>query len=321
MKFKDYYSILGVTKNADNKEIKKAYRKLARKYHPDINHEPGAEQKFKEVAEAYEVIGDPVNRKKYDDLGAHWKSGQDFTPPPGWRPESSGGGGADFGGETFGASDFGEFSDFFSTLFGGAQGSGPFHAGAHQTWRMRGQDHEAALDITLEEAFAGTQKTISLQATDMDENGRIVRNTKNMQVVIPPGTGDNSRMRLAGQGGSGMGGAPAGHLYLRIHILPHERYQLKGRDLIAPLPVAPYQAALGGRVMLETLDHHKVALTLPEGTSGGAQLRLRGKGLPAYGKKPAGDLLVQIKIALPKKLSEKERALYEALKKCSGAQE
>ena len=321
MKFNDYYAILGVPKNADEKTIKKAYRKLARKYHPDINHESGAEQKFKEAAEAYEVIGNPENRKKYDELGASWKSGQDFTPPPGWRPPSSTGrpfSGADFGGESFRTDDLGGFSDFFSTLFGGSQGGGSFRGGA-PNWRTRGQDHEAALDITLEEAFAGAQKQVSLLATDVDENGRVIRNTKNIQVTIPPGTGDNSRIRLAGQGGSGMGGAPDGHLYLRIHVQPHDRYQLKARDLIVSLPIAPWLAALGGRVTLETPDHRKVAVTLPEGTSGGTQLRLRGKGLPAYGKKPAGDLQVQVKIVLPKKLSDKERELYEALKQCDGA--
>lgn len=320
MKYKDYYAILGVSKSATDRDIKKAYRRLARKYHPDLNHEPGAEQKFKDAAEAYEVIGDPENRRKYDALGAGWKSGQDFTPPPGWRPNAPGGAQADFSGETFGGDDLGGFSDFFSSLFGGIHAEGgPFQSGSQHAWRMRGQDHEAALDITLEEAVAGTQKSFALQTTDLDEQGRVVRKTKNIQVTIPPGTGDNSRIRLAGQGGSGMGGAPDGHLYLRVRVLPHEHCLLKGRDLWITLPVAPYRAALGGRVTLEMPTHEKIGLTLPEGTSGGAQLRLRGRGLPACGKKPAGDLIVQIKITVPKKLSEKERALYTELEQCAGA--
>ncbi|MDD4735265.1 MAG: DnaJ C-terminal domain-containing protein [Kiritimatiellae bacterium] len=316
MKYKDYYAILGIDKNAGEKDIKKAYRKLARKFHPDINHDAGAEQKFKEATEAYDVIGDPEKRKKYDELGANWKAGQDFSPPPGWR-HPPGGMGTDFSGQAFSSEDFGGFSDFFSSLFGGAQ-TGSFAGGA-PNWRMRGQDHEASMDITLEEAVHGTRKGIALQTTDLDENGRVIRATKNMQVSIPPGTGDHSRIRLAGQGGSGMGGAPAGHLYLRVHILPHPRFQLKGRDLQTTLQIPPYDAALGARVMVQALDGHKLAVNLPAGTSSGAQLRLKGRGLPASGKKPAGDLLVQIKISVPKNLSEQERTLYEELKKCAGA--
>ncbi len=317
MKYKDYYAILGVEKAANEKDIKKAYRKLARKFHPDINHDAGAEQKFKEATEAYDVIGDPEKRKKYDELGANWKAGQDFSPPPGWHPPRRGAG-ADFSSQTFGPEDFGGFSDFFSTLFGGDAQSGHFSGGG-PNWRMRGQDHEASMDITLEEAVHGTRKAIALQTTDLDEHGRIARATKNMQVNIPPGTGDNARIRLAGQGGSGMGGAPAGHLYLRVHIQPHPRIHLKGRDLQTTLQIPPYDAALGARIMVEGLDGRKLALNLPAGTSSGTQLRLKGRGLPASGKKPAGDLLVQIKITIPKTLSEKERALYEELKKCADA--
>ena len=317
MKYKDYYAILGVSKSATEKDIKKAYRKLARKYHPDINHETGAEQKFKEATEAYEVIGDPEKRKKYDELGANWKAGQDFSPPPGWNPPPGAETGhADFGAGSFSAEDFGGFSDFFSSLFGGAQGS-PFSGGGAANWRMRGQDHEALLDISLEEAVHGARKTVALQTTDVDPNGHIVRAVKNLQVTIPPGTGDNARIRLAGQGGSGIGGAPAGHLYLRIHILPHHRFQLKGRDLLLPLSIPPHDAALGARITVETLDHRKLALTLPPGTSAGARLRLKGRGLPPTGRKPAGNLLVEIKIQIPRNLSEKERSLYEQLKTCA----
>ena len=320
VKFKDYYSVLGVDKKASEKDIKKAYRKLARKYHPDINSEPQAEQRFKEASEAYEVLGDAEKRAKYDRLGANWKAGQDFTPPPGWQSQQRSTGGPQYqqyytsGG--FNAEDLGGFSDFFEAMFRGGAG-GQRSNPRRQTWKERGQDHEAEIEIPLVEAVTGVRKTITLQAAEMDDRGQVVRKNKTLQVTIPPGTGDNSRIRLAEQGSPGIGGGAPGHLYLRVHILPHSTYHLQGRDLQTRLPVAPWEAALGKKITLTTLQGKKMAVTVPAGTSSGAQLRLKGQGLPAHGHKKAGDLLVDIQIKIPGTLSEAERKLYEQLAEVS----
>jgi len=318
MKYKDYYATLGVDRKASAKDIKKAYRKQARKYHPDVNHSPDAEEKFKDAAEAFEVIGNEDNRKKYDQLGANWKKGQDFSAPPGWGSQGAGSQYQYYSGGQASPEEFGDFSDFFSSMFGGGMGgtrSGTSSPGAQ--WKTRGQDHEADIEISLEDAFYGTKQNIALQTAEVSPDGQVLRKTKNIHVTIPAGTGDNSRIRLADQGGAGVGGGQPGHLYLRVHIKKHPRFTLQGRNLLMQLPVAPWEAALGKKITIETIDHKKAAITLPPAAQSGKLLRMKGKGLPAIGKKHAGDLIVEIIIKLPEKLSEKERKLFEELAETS----
>jgi DnaJ-class molecular chaperone len=328
VKFKDYYQILDVPRAATEAEIKKAYRKLARKYHPDVN--PGdqtAEDKFKELNEAYEVLSDPEKRKRYDELGPSWEAGADFTPPPGWqrvRTETgdlgdlfaSGGGG-------------GGFSDFFETLFGGFRGprAGPGFA-------MRGADVEAGLSLTLEDSYRGATRTLTLQAAERCPNcagtgsreNRIcsmcngtgtVRRPKSLAVHIPVGVREGSVIRLAGQGEPGTGGAPAGDLYLRVHLTPHPLFALVADDdLQLELPVSPWEATLGAKVTVPTLDG-SVEMTIPPGSQGGQRLRLRGKGMPRQGG-GRGDLYVILKIVVPPKLTADEHELFERLAATSG---
>jgi curved DNA-binding protein len=319
VKFQDYYDTLGVARTASQDEIQKAYRKLARKYHPDVNKEPGAEDKFKQVTEAYEVLKDPEKRKKYDTLGPNWQAGQDFTPPPGWqqgapfdRRSYEGPGEFDFG--SFRSS--GGFSDFFETLFGGGFGGG----GARQpggargeagSWSMRGQDIEADLTISLEEAYRGASKALSLQAVEAGPDGTPQRTTKQLNVTIPAGVTEGTRIRLAGQGSPGIGKGAAGDLFLRIHIAPHPVFQLDGHNLLVTVPVAPWEAALGAKVDVPTLDG-PVKMTVPPGTESGRRFRLRGKGLPK-GRGERGDLYTTVHIAVPKTLTTEERELFQQL--------
>ncbi|MBL7077135.1 MAG: DnaJ domain-containing protein [Kiritimatiellae bacterium] len=308
VKYHDYYKTLGVERSATQDEIKKAYRKLARKYHPDVNQDAGGEAKFKEAAEAYEVLGDPKKREKYDQLGANWKGGQEFTPPPGWD-------GVHFefrgspreGGIPF--EDLGGFSDFFSELFGGGIPHGRMDC---REWRMRGQDHEAELSVPLEEAFFGAKKSVQLQTADIDAQGRVHRNTRRYDVNIPTGTENGARMRLTGQGGEGAGGGPSGDLYLRINIAPHPRFRVLGRNLETDIPVTPWEATLGAKIELQSVDGN-LSLTVPPGTQCGQKLRLRGRGLPKRGNRPAGDLLVNVQVRVPRDLSDKERELFNEL--------
>lgn len=316
VKFQDYYETLGVSRTATEPEIKKAYRRLAQKYHPDVNKDPGAEARFKQINEAYEVLGDPDKRKKYDTLGANWQAGQDFRPPPGWenmRYEFRGGPGA--GGFSF--DDLGGFSDFFEMLFGGGGGGrrpgrGPAAAPDEMWSSMPGQDQEAALAVTVEEAFHGAKKKISLETVQGDARGRPRREVKTYDVKIPAGVTEGSRIRLAGQGGSGAGSGRTGDLYLTIHIAPHPVYTVKGHDLEMQLPIAPWEAALGAKVRVTTLAG-AISLTIPPRTQSGQHLRLRGKGLPLGGNRGAGDLIATVKMVVPDRLSARERELLEAL--------
>jgi len=321
IKFKDYYETLGVSRNATQDEIQRSYRKLARKYHPDINKEPGAEEKFKEINEAYEVLKDPEKRKKYDQLGAHWKEGQDFRPPPGWDVHFDFGAGPGAGQreQTFyWSSEGGDFSDFFEALFGGAsfrqgfrsaKGSGPFVR--HQ----RGADHEAVLRISLEEAYRGGTKSITLQTQKMAPDGTISTGQKKYDVKIPPGILPGQKIRLAGQGGEGTGGGAKGDLYLKVEIEPHPRFRLKGRDLYMDLPIAPWEAALGGEVKISTLSGN-VTLKIPPGTQSGQKLRLKGKGMPNPTGAP-GDLYAVVQIRVPRHLTAKEKEMFQELRKTS----
>jgi curved DNA-binding protein len=306
VKFQDYYETLGVGRSASQEEIQKAYRKLARKYHPDVSKEPGSEDKFKQVTEAYEVLKDPEKRKRYDALGANWKAGQEFQPPPGWenvRFSTGGMGGADF-------------SDFFSQIFGGSfggQGMGGFRsagAGRAQTLRRRGEDYEVGIEATLHEVHTGASKRIDF---DVRDDGKVER--KSLTVTIPMGVKSGSKIRLAGQGGPGIGGGPNGDLFLRVRIRPDSRFEVEGHNLRAILRLSPWEAALGTEVNVPTLEG-PVKMKVPAGIQSGQTLRLKSKGLNKR-QGEAGDLLVAVQIGVPKELTEEERKLFEELAKVS----
>jgi curved DNA-binding protein len=331
VKYQDYYETLGVSRDASQEQIHAAYRKLARKYHPDINKSSDAEDKFKRIGEAYEVLRDPEKRKRYDALGDNWKAGQDFSPPPGWdffnfgaggRPRTGARSGAGPGGEGysfrifdgFGDSPFSGFSDFFETLFGGGMGGAGGGAasgrGRGRAQALRGQDQEADLTIPLEEAYHGTKRSVTLESVDA-ASGRPTGETKTLEVKIPPGTTDGQRLRLRGQGGPAPGGGTAGDLYLRVRVATHPTFRLNGTDLELEAPVTPWEAALGARIDVPIIGG-RASVKLQPGTQSGQRLRLKGKGFP---KKSGGhgDLYVRIRIEVPKSLSTKERQLFEEL--------
>ena len=314
MEFQDYYKILGLERSANADQIKTAYRRLARKYHPDVSKEPDAEARFKEMQEAYEVLRDPEKRAAYDQLGSEWKSGQQFHPPPDWgsgfefsgRP--AGGGragrrraGASAGGGTFAEEDF---SDFFSSLFGGGS---PF-AGA--TGRAGGRDHHARVDITLEEAYRGTSRTLELKRPEVKPDGTVELHSHTVRVTIPAGVTEGQLVRLAGQGEPATGGGSAGDLYLEVHILPDRSFTLENRDVTLTFPVAPWEAALGASVKVPTLGG-PVEMRIPPSAQSGQKLRLRGRGLPGQ---PPGDQYVQLKVVLPPADSPEAKAIYEQMR-------
>jgi curved DNA-binding protein len=299
--FKDYYETLGVPRDASAEEIRRAYRKLARSYHPDINKDPGAGDRFKEVSEAYEVLRDPEKRERYDRLGANWKSGRDVS-----GAEAGGFGEPSRGGDGFGdvQVDFGpgEFSDFFESFFGrrgSRAGAAGGRAGVGGVTR-RGDDLEADLELALEEAARGGKRRLSLG------DGR------SLEVDIPRGVRDGQRIRLAGQGAEGVGGGPRGDLFLRVGLRPHPLFRLRDRDLYVDLAVSPWEAALGAEVPVPTLDGN-ARVKVPPGSSSGRRLRLRGQGMPGSAGAPAGDLYAIVMIRMPKKLTKKERELFQRL--------
>jgi len=301
--FKDYYKILNVAENASQDEIKKSYRRLARKYHPDVSQQSDAEARFKELGEAYEVLKDPERRRQYDELRHHgWQQGDQFRPPPGW----SGGMGAGF--DQAGVSGF---SDFFDMLFGGLGGqSGARRAqgfgqapGQGSPFAEPGRDLQAKVSIDIETAIRGGTERIGV-------GGRT------LNVKIPAGVGDGQRIRLSGQGEPGAGGGPSGHLYLDIAIKPDNRYQLEGRDVIIEWPIAPWEAALGAQLEIPT-PLGPVTMKIPPGSSSHQRFRLKGRGLPAHGQQPQGDAYVVLKIKLPNALNAEQRRLFEALQDAS----
>jgi curved DNA-binding protein len=302
MEYRDYYQTLGVKRTATADEIKKVYRRLARKYHPDVSKEPNAEAKFKEVQEAYEVLRDPEKRTAYDQLGNEMKSGQDFRRPPDWAS------GFEFRGRPrrrAGPEVDAQFSDFFSSLFGA--GGGFAHSGEGPA--PAGRDHHARVDIDLEEAFRGGTRTLELRRPQQKPDGSVDLSTHAVKVTIPAGLTDGQQLRLSGQGEPGQGDGRAGDLYLEVHIRPHDLYHLQGRDVTVTLPLAPWEAALGATLTVPTLGG-PVQMRIPEKSRAGQKLRLRGRGLPGD---PPGDEYLQLSIALPPADSPKARAFYEQM--------
>ncbi len=332
MEFQDYYKILGVDKTANDADIKKAYRRLARKYHPDVSKEKNAEAEFKKVNEAYEVLKDKEKRAAYDQLGPNWKAGQDFRPPPGWE-QSFGGGGAEFRSFTGGQGQGGGFSDFFESLFGGggfrqggfSQGGfsqGGFHQrdfgqaqqdpfGQQAQQSQKGEDIHAQLTIDIEDAYHGANKKVNLQVPAKNEFGHTQMKLTSLNVKIPKGILSGKKIRLKGKGSAAKGYGEAGDLYLEIHYKPSNQYKVEGKDIIFTVPVAPWEAALGASITVESLVGKKT-VKIPPNTNSGKKLRLKEKGMPGN---PAGDFYYQLMIMNPPVDSEEQQQAFEALQK------
>ena len=306
MEFKDYYATLGLQPTATHEQIKRAYRKLARKFHPDVSKEPDAENRFKAVAEAHEALNDPERRAAYDDIAQRHARGQPFEAPPGW------GGGFEFSGrgdEAGGGQGEPDFSEFFESIFGrGGSGPGPQRRQAGRAPRQ-GSDHHARIGIDLADAYSGARRTVNLRMPVADASGHSTVTERSLEVAIPLGVRSGQKLRLAGQGGSGQGGGQAGDLYLEIDILAHPVFRLDGRDVYFDLPLAPWEAALGATVTAPT-PTGAVQLTIPPDSAAGRRLRLRGKGLPG---KVAGDLYAVLAIALPPVVTPADTAAYHAM--------
>ncbi|GAA4427492.1 J domain-containing protein [Pontibacter saemangeumensis] len=307
MEYKDYYTILGVDKTASQAEIKKAYRSLAKKYHPDKNKgDKASEAKFKDISEAYEVLGDKDKRQQYDQLGANWRQFQNAGAGGGGQYYGQPGGGyyeGDFSDIFGGGGGGGGFSDFFQQFFGGggAGGAGFGQAGRGRSQARKGQDYQAELELTLQEAYSGTSRLINLH-------------NQQLRISTKPGVADGQQLRIKGKGGQATGGGTSGDLYINVRVLPDPRFERRGDDLYTSLPVNMYTAILGGHAQVNTLSG-QVKLTIPAGTQPGKSLRLRGKGMPVYGKADQfGDLYVKIEVSLPTHLSAEERQLLEKLR-------
>lgn len=300
LEFKDYYETMGVPRDASADQIKKAYRKLARKFHPDVSKEPNAEMRMKEINEANAVLSDPEKRAAYDALGSGHAAGEEFRPPPDWDA------GFEFSGRGFSDNDASDFSDFFAELFGrmrsprqpGGRGAG------------RGEDHHAKIMLNVEDAWRGSQQRISLRVPKLDERGHITLDTRTLDVQIPRGVREGQLIRLAGQGSPGSGQAPAGDLYLEVHFKPDARFRVDGRDLQMELPVAPWEAALGSVVPVELPDGQSLKIRIRPGAQTGGQLVAHGKGLPSD---PPGDLILNLRVVLPPADTARAKELYETM--------
>ena len=297
MEFKDYYQIMGVKRDATQDEIKRAYRQLARKYHPDVSKDADAEARFKELGEAYEVLKDPEKRAAYDQLGVNWKAGQDFRPPPDWKE------GFEFSGGGFTGADTADHSDFFESLYG--RGSRPGHGG-RASFHAEGEDRHARVLIDLEDAYAGTTRSITLRVPEIDAQGRLSMREHRLNVTIPRGIRAGQHIRLAGQGAPGIGQGKPGDLYLEVEFRPHARYRVEERNVYLDLPVAPWEATLGATVEVPS-PSGTVELKIPADSAAGRKLRLKGRGIP--GSTP-GDLYLVLQIALPSADTDAATAFY-----------
>ncbi len=314
MKFRDYYETLGVARSATEAEIKVAYRKLARKYHPDVNKEVTAEDQFKEIGEAYAVLKDTEKRAAYDRMGSNWKNGQDFTPPPNWNE------GFEYANTGFGdgRSGFGggfecDQSEFFESLFGrGRHRQGGRSSHPQQGMNFKGQDHHAKILIDIADAYNGAKRTISLHMPAQDASGHVTTQERKLDVSIPKGIRAGQNLRLSGQGGPGVGGGAAGDLYLEVDFHPNPIYRIDGKDIYLDLPLAPWEAALGATVEVPTPAGSALELKIPAGTTAGRKMRLKGKGIP--GTEP-GDLYVVPIIALPSAKTDAQKEAYQTLAK------
>ncbi len=307
MEFKDYYKVMGLERTATQDEIKQAHRKLARKYHPDVSKEPNAEASFKELGEAYEVLKDPEKRAAYDQLGANWKGGQEFRPPPDWNAgfESSGRG--------FSQREAADHSDFFESLFGrrfgGGSDAGRTARPSGAAFHANGEDHHAKIQIDLEDSYQGAQRTLTLRLPQVDAQGHVSLREHTIEFTIPKGMRAGQHIRLAGQGGPGMGQGQAGDLYLEVEFRPHAHYRVDQHDVYLDLPVAPWEAALGADIEVPTPSGF-VELKIPAGSAEGRKLRLKGRGIPA---RTPGDFYFVLKIALPPATSEADQAVYRSM--------
>ncbi|MCK5382700.1 MAG: DnaJ domain-containing protein [Gammaproteobacteria bacterium] len=301
MEYKDYYEIMGVARDATQDEIKRTYRKLARKYHPDVSKESDAEERFKSLGEAYEVLKDPEKRAAYDQLGANWQGGQDFNAPPDWDA------GFEFSGGGFTGGDSTDYSDFFESLFGQARAArgGGRRAGFH----ARGQDRHAKILVDLGDSFSGATRAINLQVPELTPDGHVTTRTRTLNIKIPKGIREGQKIRLTGQGDPGAGKAGAGDLYLEIDFKPHPLYRAEAHDLYLDLPVAPWEAVLGATVKVPTPEG-VVELKVPAGSAQGKKMRLKGRGIPA---KQPGDLYVVLQIALPEADTAAAKKLYQQM--------
>ncbi len=303
MKYKDYYAVMGVSRNAGQEEIKRAYRKLARKYHPDVSKESDAEAKFKELGEAYEVLKDTEKKSAYDQLGNNWKAGQEFRPPPNWQQKH------EFKRGQYDEADVADFSDFFEQLFGGKFGFHTANAGNRQQYTAQGQDAHTKIKINIEDSVNGATRNIALNIAVLDEHGQIQPQQKTLNVKIPKGIKSGQHIRLSGQGNPGVGDGQAGDLLLEITFNEHPFYHVSSADIYLNLPITPWEAALGAKIKVPT-PAGPVDLKIPASSQQGTKLRLLGRGLPA---KVPGDFYVVLQIALPPAKTEKAKLAYQHL--------
>ena len=302
MEFKDYYQTLEVPRDAGADQIKKAYRRLARKYHPDVSKEPNAELRMKEINEANAVLSDPEKRAAYDALGTGHAAGEQFRPPPGWDA------GFEFSGDGFRDDGGADFSDFFSELFG-RMGAGR-HPGERHGRRARGGDHHAKILLDIEDAWRGAPQRIELRVPKVDAQGRVALETRTLDVQIPTGVREGQLIRLAGQGSPGAEPGAAGDLYLEVHFKPNPRYRIDGRDLVMELPLSPWEAALGAVVAVVLPDGSSLKVRIRPGAQGGGQLVVRGRGVPGD---PPGDLVANLRVVLPPADTPRAKELYESM--------
>ncbi len=308
MEFKDYYTTLGIERDATQDAVKRAYRKLARKFHPDINKDADAEQRFKEIGEAYEVLQDTEKRAAYDKFGENWEAGQNFDPPPNWDSDF------EFTGGGYTENDASQFSDFFESLFGArtdAPGATPF-TGQQRHYTGKGQDLHAKILINLEDSYRGAKQSLTLQRPALNESGHVITRPHTLQVTIPKGVTEGQQIRLTGQGAEGIGGGTNGDLFLEIAFNKHPHFTPDKRDIMLTLPISPWEAALGGTIPVPTLGG-KVELTIPPGSQTGKRLRLKGRGLTS--KKQTGNQYVTLAIMIPTPANDTDKELFHSMEK------